>query len=284
MTRFELEIGRRLADLADDLGAGPPPSAESARRRHARMRRTRRGVAGTVLAVVAVVVAVPLGLARSGTGDVAGEPPGPSTTATTPTGSATVAPTAPSTRPTPTDAAWQARLGEAAGFAAQLTGPVSPRVPEPFTRCPDLAADLTARLGVAIVPDGGESGSTEPQSGVCLWATPGTAAETDDPATWSGATVRFMPDVRVDDVRGRLFVCDQGGPCPTVDAPVAGPEAFLVSDVGAPSPSLDLVVPDAGGDGIWVIGAYRGVDSTGPSLVQTLDATALALTAAFGTP
>jgi hypothetical protein len=250
----DLDLSARLHDLADDLGdPHDQVSPESAIALFRRRRRTRAGLIATVAAVVAIAVGVPAtvtGLSSDGE----------------------VAVPAPSTRPADTspDPAHVAELQDVAARlpAVSLTSPSSwdqwlpdgrplaqASIAEDALTCPRLSARLAEVTGEEMSYWTGALPQGPPG---CTWV--------EAPLLPANSTYDYVISVGflADGTTVDQFLLQREGagrgthPCPAVDLPSVADGALLLRcwspDVS--TTTYQLVVPDARiTGGLWVLGA-----------------------------
>jgi hypothetical protein len=277
------DLSARLHELADDL-AGPAPavSASDAVARYRHRRRTRAGLVAVVAAVAVIAVGVPT-VAHS-LSSAPARPAAPSPTTSSPaTTSATAAPSPDPDHANPDASASAQAAAEAAQAAAQpeldalvaeLPSSVDLSSPTTWDRwlpgmkpypgasdeedmatCPHLADGLSTALGMRMSYWTG----TLPQGPVgCTWVD--VPLEYDGPYDYQYLiSVGFLSDgTSVDQYAQQATNGLPNTPvaCPRV--PVAGPAGggVLISCDGMDDrygAAYTLVVPDARGQGIWVL-------------------------------
>jgi hypothetical protein len=264
----DLDLSARLHDLADDLGSPRDEiSTDSVIAEYRRRRRTRAGVIATVAAVVAVCVGVPTATGRLSSGEVANPSPSVDSTWTAPTTSSTAAPSR-STAPAPStpDPAHVAELGQvAAGLPrVSLSSPelwdqwLPEGKPYPgadtaddLSTCPVLSSRLAAVTGQEMSYWTG----TLPGPG-CTWVETPLSAQNNDYDYLIG--VGFLADGTTrDSFRGYREGPGQGiHACPSTDLPAVSEGALLLRCDSSSWTTYTLVVPDTRLDGgLWVLTA-----------------------------
>jgi hypothetical protein len=141
-------------------------------------------------------------------------------------------------------AAWKRWAGATPSWARDVDG------------CPHIAARMAASLGAGRWT---YVYGTMPQGG-CTWV----------PVPWipnQPAAERFVVTVEFEQgavpaLLQRRTTCAGGEASPTVDVPAVASGAVLSGCDDADGPNLQLALPDAGGTGVWFLGATSGQTQT----------------------
>jgi hypothetical protein len=141
-------------------------------------------------------------------------------------------------------AAWAKWAGATPSYARDIDG------------CPHIAAKMAATLGMGRWT---YVFGTLPQSG-CTWV----------PVPWipnQPTEQRFFVTVEfeqgtVSSLLTRPTYCAGGDVSPVLDVPDIAPGAVLSGCDDANGPNFQLSLPDAGGTGVWYLGATSGIDQT----------------------
>jgi hypothetical protein len=172
-----------------------------------------------------------------------------------------------------------ANLGGRLPTAVSLTAPATwrrwagstPSYARDIDGCPHIAARLARTLG------GGRWTyvfGTLPQSG-CTWV-PVPWIPNQPTAERLFVTVEFEQGP-VSSLLTRPTYCVGGDVSPALDVPDVAPGAVLSGCDDANGPNVQLALPDAGGTGVWFLGASSGVAQTryapGDALIAVAEAT-----------
>jgi len=216
----------------------------------------------------AILAAAPVVATSSASSTAAHRTPAPTPT---PTPTATPTPTPTDTNPLAMTPEQRDRTrAELEDLGAHLPTGVSLRAPAAWARwagatpsyardidgCPHIAARMAKSLG------GGRWTyvfGTMPQSG-CTWV----------PVPWipnQPTAQRFFVTVEfeqgpVQSLLTRPTYCAGGDISPALDVPDVAPGAVLSGCDDANGPNFQLSLPDAGGTGVWFLGASSGIDQT----------------------
>lgn len=142
--------------------------------------------------------------------------------------------------------------------------------------CPHIAARMAASLGMGRWT---YVYGTMPQGG-CTWV----------PVPWipnQPAAERFVVTVEFEQgavpaLLQRPTNCAGGETSPTVDVPAVASGAVLSGCDDADGPNLQLALPDAGGTGVWFLGATSGATQTKYTPADALLALVHATEAVYG--
>jgi len=137
-----------------------------------------------------------------------------------------------------------------AGWAGQDPGQAQP---DGIATCPHLADRLEAELGGRWTYTWGGL----PGQGGCTW-TPVPWVPEADPTLRFFETVAFLPGADVRSANVHTMYQAAGTQCPQVDTPAVGDGAFAARCQDPDDLTYVLVVPDAGGRGVWELSTYAG--------------------------
>jgi hypothetical protein len=156
--------------------------------------------------------------------------------------------------------------------ALSLTSPVDwvgkdPDQPaaDGIATCPHLADRLAAELGGRWTYTQGSL----PTFGGCTW-TPVPWVPEADPTLRYFEMVGFVPGADIRSSDSHVLYQAAGTQCPEIDAPAVAPGAFAARCQDPDDLEYDLVLPDAGGRGVWYLRTYAGHAQQGATAQEGL--------------
>jgi hypothetical protein len=154
----DLELHRRLSDVADDLSSGADLFAQvdTARSAYRRQRRTRLGIAGTAAAAAVLAIGVPLSWSSL----------------TGPHGDAVTAPTAGPTETPGAISQLNRDFVRVVDTLSTRTPPLDLAAPAEPASCPDATAELSDAVATVLIPQGSDDANNG-----CGWTTTALRAD-----------------------------------------------------------------------------------------------------------
>jgi hypothetical protein len=263
----DLDLHRRLSDLADDLSSGADLFAQvdTARTVHRRQRRNRLAVGGAAAAVAALAIGVPLSwsiLTGPRGGDVAA-----------PTGSETASPTASPTQPRGAISQLNKDVVRVVDTLSARTPPLDLAAPPDRASCPDATAQLSDAVATVLIPQG----SDDPHEG-CGWTS--TALRADRLSlgfaflpTADDAVLQMIVDENAKATTGQDEAAAHPGTCMSSDLSEAPRRTTVQAcSVVGRGTQWTVLMNVGGGAGLWqlTVNVPAGVDVDDPGAVLTL--------------
>jgi hypothetical protein len=246
----DLDLHRRLSDLADDLSAGADPFAQldAARSVYRRQRRNRIVLAGVAAAVAVLAIGVPI------TWSTLAGPPGSDVAAPTTSGS-TESPGAISRL--------DQDVNRVVDALSNRTAPLDLAAPAESASCPDATAELSDVVATVLI----RQDSDDPDEG-CGWTSTALRAErlslgfaflrgADD------AVHQMFIDETIKDTTGRDDAAEHPGTCFTSDLSNTPRRTTVQAcSVAGSRTQWTVLSGDAGNTGLWQLTVYvpAGVD------------------------